>query len=343
MIQLFQYSLAISVALITLWLIYRLVVANTKNFRLNRTVLIIIYIVSLLCSLLPYAADMVTPEVVSSEPAGTINIQTALSFRTIHLLSLVWISGATACLLLTTIGLIRIMILKRMCEKVRRDDITVYLSDNPVAPFSIGNFMIMSRNDMKDDSDMILLHEKGHISNHHTFDLLIAQIFVIMCWYNPVAWLMREELKAVHEYQADDYVLRNGCDSRAYQLFLINRTVNSGFPSIANHLNHIQIRERISMMNSPLEVKSGVKPRYLALLIGVFCAVFLLTSTPLRSMIRPLNPALNTASGKVDKKEIDMEIFVDGTRVANSELKTIPSSEIKAITVNKQKNRIDIE
>ncbi|MDE5975925.1 MAG: hypothetical protein K2G69_05205 [Muribaculaceae bacterium] len=97
------------------------------------------------------------------------------------------------------------------------------------------------------------------------------------------------------------------------------------------------------MMNSPLEWKAGVKPRYMALLIGVFCAVFLLTSTPLRSMIRPLNPALNTASGKVDKKEIDMEIFVDGTRVANSELKTIPSSEIKAITVNKQKNRIDIE
>ncbi|MDE6754458.1 MAG: M56 family metallopeptidase [Muribaculaceae bacterium] len=343
MIQIFQFSLALSLSLAILWLIYRLILADTKNFMLNRASLLMIYVVSFVCPLISDSFDMGGSGDDKTVTAGTLYLHNDTLIRTIDYLSIIWISGASICFLLTMSGFIRIMILKNRSEKAGYEGHTVYLSDKKIAPFSFGNLILMSRSDLEDNPEMILLHERGHISNRHTFDLLFAQTVVIMCWYNPVAWLMRQELKTVHEYQADDYVLGKGCDAKKYQLFLINRTVSSSFSSIANYLNYSQIRKRISMMNSPLEIKSKIKPRYAALLAGIVCAIFLLSSSPVRSMIKPFQPSVSNSSTKENSEGINMDIYVDGNKVANSELNTIPSSEIKAITVNKKKNRIEIE
>lgn len=93
-----------------------------------------------------------------------------------------------------------------------------------------------------------MTHELRHVTGHHWADLLIAQIVCIINWFNPAAWLMRDELMLVHEYEADLSVIEGGFDPQQYQMLLIKKAVGARFPSLANSLNHSKLKKRITMM-----------------------------------------------------------------------------------------------
>ncbi len=59
---------------------------------------------------------------------------------------------------------------------------------------------------------------------------------------------MIEEMKNVHEYQADNAVINSGADMRKYQYLLIEKAVGKRFPSPANSLNHSNLKKRVTMM-----------------------------------------------------------------------------------------------
>ncbi|MDE6204653.1 MAG: M56 family metallopeptidase, partial [Duncaniella sp.] len=120
--------------------------------------------------------------------------------------------------------------------------------DEGIAPFSVMRVIVMSRCDYDEAGEMIFEHERNHVRLYHWADLLMAQAVAALQWYNPAAWLMREELKAVHEYQADAGVMRSGLNIKQYQMLLIKKAVGARFPSLANSLNHSKLKKRITMM-----------------------------------------------------------------------------------------------
>ena len=61
-------------------------------------------------------------------------------------------------------------------------------------------FYALSEKDLQDNSRAILLHESTHIRLHHSYDLIIAEVCIILQWFNPAAWLLKQELQTVHEY-----------------------------------------------------------------------------------------------------------------------------------------------
>lgn len=87
-----------------------------------------------------------------------------------------------------------------------------------------------------------------HLQCRHWIDLIIAESVAVLLWYNPVGWLMRNELQTIHEYEADEAVLSSGINAREYQILLIKKAVGSRFPSIANSLDHSNLSKRIKMM-----------------------------------------------------------------------------------------------
>lgn len=138
------------------------------------------------------------------------------------------------------------------------------LPTGKTAPFSWLNYIAMSEEDYAASGDVIIAHELAHIHHRHCFDLIISQLVCIFQWFNPAAWLMREELKNVHEFQADDTVLRSGIEPRQYQMLLIKKAVGTRFQSLANSLNHSNLKRRITMMYSQ-KSSAGRKMRVLAL------------------------------------------------------------------------------
>ena len=116
------------------------------------------------------------------------------------------------------------------------------------SPFSWGRYIVVSEQD--DDALLrdVLLHEEAHLRLHHSVDLLVADLAGCLQWFNPAMWLLRRELRAIHEYEADEAVLRSGVDAREYQMLLIRKAAGKRWCSVANSFNHSKLKNRITMM-----------------------------------------------------------------------------------------------
>jgi len=77
---------------------------------------------------------------------------------------------------------------------------------------------------------------------------LLVDVCILIQWFNPAAWLLKQELQTIHEYEADDTVLACGVNARDYQMLLIKKAVGARLYSIANNLNHSSLKKRITMM-----------------------------------------------------------------------------------------------
>ena len=145
--------------------------------------------------------------------------------------------------------------LARMCRVLRSSrrekmegGITLFIHKEKVAPFSWMNIIVLSEADMQEGGEAILTHERAHIKNRHSWDLLLAEVCVFLQWFNPAAWLLKQELQTVHEYEADEWVINNGIDAKTYQLLIIKKAVGARLYSIANSFNHSSLKKRITMM-----------------------------------------------------------------------------------------------
>ena len=98
----------------------------------------------------------------------------------------------------------------------------------------------------------------AHIRHHHSWDLLLADVGILLQWFNPAAWLLKQEMQSVHEYEADDAVLAAGVDAKSYQLLLIKKAVGTSRYTMANSFNHSSLKKRITMM---LKEKSSPQAR----------------------------------------------------------------------------------
>ena len=88
----------------------------------------------------------------------------------------------------------------------------------------------------------------AHVHNRHSIDLLISDICIIFQWFNPTSWLLKQELQNIHEYEADETVIRQGVNAKQYQLLLIKKAVGTRLYSMANSFNHSKLKKRITMM-----------------------------------------------------------------------------------------------
>ena len=115
-------------------------------------------------------------------------------------------------------------------------------------PFSWFGWVVVSNKDMNEGAREILTHEAAHVRAGHSWDILFADAVIIMQWFNPLAWIMKNTLKDIHEFEADEAVISSGVNAKQYQLLIIKKAVGARLYSIANSFNHSLTKKRITMM-----------------------------------------------------------------------------------------------
>jgi len=120
------------------------------------------------------------------------------------------------------------------------------------APCSFGNNIFI--NPEKYDwvtYNQVLLHEKIHIEQKHTLDLLFAEIVLIFQWFNPFAWLWRKELESNLEFFTDNRLLQHDAvEKESYQMSLL-KVAAPHFPlSLTTNYNQSLLKKRLLMMNA---------------------------------------------------------------------------------------------
>ncbi|MCC8113528.1 MAG: M56 family metallopeptidase [Bacteroidales bacterium] len=254
------------------YIIYKWLMASSTHFALNRIALLCCYALSV-CAIFisPLAFWAVTqpmaenlPRFISFAPISLVSAKpSTVESSLIALIPIIYFIGVAVALFATLRSAIKISSIIRHGEKRHLGHAILVIASTPTSPFSWGKYIVASGEDS--ENPLILAHELEHVRLRHSIDMAIAQVWVVFNWFNPVAYLMRRELSATHEYQVDERLLRSGTDPRQYQMLLIRKTVGHGFQSIANSLNHSQLKNRVTMM---LKSRSGRVRRYAAALLA---------------------------------------------------------------------------
>lgn len=141
--------------------------------------------------------------------------------------------------------------LKKYNESENWDSYSVVkLHKTEGVPFSFFNWIFVDADNKDQEKQVeIMIHEREHVRQLHTIDIVLAEIFVVAFWWNPLAWYIRREIRLNLEYLADEGVLKSGCNSREYQYLLLKVSTNINGISIINNFNVSQLKKRIAMMN----------------------------------------------------------------------------------------------
>ena len=125
---------------------------------------------------------------------------------------------------------------------------TIVVKGGTLPPFSFMHWIAINVRDYEQHRRSILTHEQAHTRLGHSWDLLLLEMVQVVQWFNPFAWLLGRELKAIHEYEADEAVICQGIDAKQYQQLLVIKAVGNRLQLLANTLNHGSLKKRINMM-----------------------------------------------------------------------------------------------
>ena len=246
------YDAKVAVLIAVFYMFYRLLLSRETFHRVNRIVLLTTAVASFVLPLcvitLHETVTMAMPEldlevgaVVAEAPAVPL-WQTALP--------ILFIIGMCATLGHTLLSMIRIILLIRRSEQhPQSDGVTICVTGNAaLSPFSWMHYIVMNRADYEDHDSAILTHERGHIRLRHSWDVLLVDVLTALQWFNPAMWMLRTDLRAIHEYEADAAVLSQGINARQYQYLLITKAAGIGGYYLANGISHSTLKNRINMM-----------------------------------------------------------------------------------------------
>lgn len=159
---------------------------------------------------------------------------------------------------------------------LKDDQFRIVELDNDQPPYSFGNFIFINPTLYAwEKYEQIIEHEKIHISQKHSFDMIIAELLVISLWFNPAAWAIRKLIENNLEFLTDASMLRNGVDRTDYQLNLLEVCVPQHPIGMAMNYNQSILKKRIKMMNTKKSsVQSSWKYVLLVPVIGLSILAF---------------------------------------------------------------------
>lgn len=331
MYDLLIYSLKAGVCLAVFYLFFKLLLSRETLHRFNRIVCLAAVALSFL---LPLCVITVVRELPAlpgaafeAAPAPAELPATPAPFAWEGLLAAVFAAGAVVTLgrMLWSVGCVLRLVGRGRRERLGEGAVLVRL-DEAVMPFSWGRYIVISERDYAESGAEILIHEQAHVRLRHSWDILLTDLAGCLQWFNPAMWLLRRELRAIHEYEADEAVLRSGVDPKHYQLMLIKKAVGGRWYSVANSFNHSKLKNRITMM---LQKKSSrwacAKALFLLPLVGIALSSFARTAYVVPDdKVKKESVTVQIADGNttVDGVEGDPIVFVDGKQASKDALET---------------------
>lgn len=175
------------------------------------------------------------------------------------------------------------------------DEYKVRILNDEVSPFSFWQTIYINpRLHKKQDLNNILEHEKVHVEEWHTLDIILAEICVVFYWFNPGVWMMKKAVRENIEFITDAKILKKGIDKKAYQYSLLDVGTLQPSVAIVNNFNLSDLKKRIKMMNAKRSSKVNLT-RYLFVLPILLCVTlaFTIDKKDVKKSLAPLTKIVN--------------------------------------------------
>ena len=262
------YELKVAVLIAVFYIFWRLLVANETWHRLNRIVLLSTALASFvlpLCVITIHQTVEVMPPVADTLPLPTdetampmesvpivTNTETERPFNWLLPLTIIYIIGVVVVLSKMLLSLWRLHRM-RAESKVHPlpDGYLMAVCEKVSTPFSWWNTVFMNHNDYEKGTNALLTHELGHLRLHHSADVLLVELLTALQWFNPAMWMLRADLRTIHEYEADQQVISHGFNDIQYLQLLIRKAAGQSGYSLANGISNSALKKRVTMIMKP--------------------------------------------------------------------------------------------
>ena len=253
-----MYQIKVGLCLIAFYLLWKLLLSRETFHRFNRVALLVVMVLAIvlpwiqftIASPTPVANPIVMLEELIITPASAAQPEQVNSFWNImniaNVLYFIGVALVAAWLLHSQWSLHRL--LRKGRKELLPGGVTLHIVPGDQAPFSYFKHIVINEQDYQDNKREILVHEQAHFRLGHSWDVLFIELMTMFQWWNPAAWLIGQELRQVHEYEADEAVVNQGVDVKQYQLLLIKKSVGDQLFSMANNFNYQSLKKRIRMM-----------------------------------------------------------------------------------------------
>ena len=221
----------------------------------------------------------------------------------------VYLCGVSVLLVRLLVQLISICRLRLRSTTVYINEVKILEPAKPQPPFSFFGWIFLSPSrHTPEEQQEILDHELAHVHQHHSIDVLLTELHCIVCWLNPIVWLMKHEVRSNLEYLADARVLAQGHNRKGYQIHLLALSYPMAIANLYNHFNVSPLKKRINMMNKKKSSNAGIL-KYL-LILPLCALISLVINADAWAATLPQQEKKNvTYSGTV--------VDADGNKLAN--------------------------
>lgn len=243
------------ISLAIFYLAYRFFLNREYLFQSNRGYLLFALLFSILLPFLkiPSPVDLhyshYLPELVVTENTGPAGIEVHGSVSWALIIWYLYLTGVVIMTGTFLFRLTRLALFIRNSSIERTGNIFLSKTSHKHSPFSFFHFIVLGEANLSpEERNKILEHEKVHVRQLHTLDILLVEIIAIFQWFNPFIWLYKSSLKELHEYLADREVIRKGASIPMYQQLLLNFQLRKQFLTLANNFNYSLTKKRFIMM-----------------------------------------------------------------------------------------------
>ena len=280
--------------------------------------------------------------------SGFRQIQDKSSYNLIKILFYIYLIGLLFFILRLVVHIFQLAHLVHKNKAIKEKAYTLVLLSDEVPSFSFLRWIFINKEALTNSEfEQVLEHEKIHVKQKHTVDLLLAHIIIAFQWFNPLTWRIQKSIKSCHEYIADRHVLNNGHKLFDYQSLLLSQLISIRSVELVNNFNLLSIKKRIAMMN---KIKSGRIAKLKAIIVLPLLAVaFLFFANMTKGKLMPenVNPEIKVSdnlNGTIDlpsAKEVkpydedfilcrikieDKQLFVDGVKKDFNQLDQVLNS-----------------
>lgn len=310
--EFFSYTLTASVIILLLYPVLHQIVNRSTYFNFNRAVIICCMLLCLSMSFLFDAniitstldgalysnnlEDNVNPQFIKTDATDyTPQSDPTTTFLWMSILLVVYFSGVFVLFCREIISFLRLLIMIVRSEKTKNGKYTICrIADRHRAPFSWGKYIFL-RDLEFDIANNIHIHEKAHTDKRHWIDVLFADLFCIILWYNPFAWMTRQLMKLNHEFEADSAVIRSGIDAYSYQRLLVTKAMGMRSIPLSNSFaaDKRSFRKRVLIMSKKTSSRKPMMVAVLAVPALIISEVIVATPTSEKILSRIADYSLN--------------------------------------------------
>ena len=279
------HLLPIAATVAVLWLVYRFLFRNSNRLYFNRYFLLTSMLLALAMPLLGLLSGIEVPQMVTLKqnmfngmmlnevivtpdgqpvlPEVTVTTDATPSrFSLWQVIGGIYLIGVGVMTLLFLFKLGKLVVLIIRSPKRKMSSCTAVFTGREQGSFSFFRYAFFPNENVDPD---IMRHEMSHISHHHSWDILFAEVMMILQWFNPFIYLYKKELQSLHEYQADRDVVATGIDKKNYMMLILQQCTAVDFSGMSNNFSLILTKKRIKMITRNEKAK-GLWWRLLATL-----------------------------------------------------------------------------